>query len=199
MLLRVLQLPTHVGCLLCVHPVVCACRNAYRIGRCQVSVPWRGRYQMESLPTDDCDLDVLIYEDRQWEPRGLPMKKSLKKRRIEENNAHLKLLEKDFLEDPSEPRTLYHLGLHYKTAHEQHEDSTSAEAMVGPFIVFKCIQAISADVRVVVQELLNNSHHYLHLRARIDERGDPQERWWATVLLGHIHLYAPAAVGYVCS
>eukprot|EP01043_Picozoa_sp_COSAG02_P121974 COSAG02_NODE_58847_length_276_cov_0.581921_1_plen_47_part_01 len=38
----------------------------------------------------------------------------------EENNACLKLLEKDFLEDPSEPRTLYHLGLHYKTAHEQH-------------------------------------------------------------------------------
>lgn len=50
-----------------------------------------------------------------------------------------------------------------------------------------------------VQELLNNSHHYLHLRARIDERGDAQERWWATVLLGYIHLYAPAAVGCVCS
>ena len=84
------------------------------------------------MPTDDCDLDVLIHDDMQWEPRSLymPMEKSLKKRRIEENNACLKLLEKDFLEDPSEPRTLYHLGLHYKTAHEQHEDNTSAEAMV---------------------------------------------------------------------
>jgi hypothetical protein len=47
------------------------------------------------------------------------------------------------------------------------------------------------------QELLNSSHHYLHLRARIDERGDALERWWATVLLGHIHLYSPAPVGYV--
>lgn len=73
---------------------------------------------------------MLIHEDRQWEPRGLPMEKSLKKRRTEENNACLKLLEQDFLEDPSEPRTLYHLGLHYKTAHEQHEDNTSAAAMV---------------------------------------------------------------------
>jgi hypothetical protein len=73
---------------------------------------------------------VLIQEDRHWEPRGLPMEKSLKKRLVEENNACLKLLEKDFLEDPSEPRTLYHLGLHYKTAHEQHKDSASAEAMV---------------------------------------------------------------------
>ena len=58
------------------------------------------------------------------------MEKSLEKRRAEENNACLKLLEQDFLEDPSEPRTLYHLGLHYKTAHEHHEDNTSAEAIV---------------------------------------------------------------------
>lgn len=68
------------------------------------------------------------------------MEKSLKKRRVEENNACLKLLEKDFLEDPSEPRTLYHLGLHYKTAHEQHEDSTSAEAMV--IFVPNCLRTL---------------------------------------------------------
>jgi hypothetical protein len=105
---------------------LCVCGTGSR----QVSVPWRGRYQTESSPTDDCDLDVLIHEDRQWEPRGLPMEKSLKTRRAEENNACLKLLEQDFLEDPSEPRTLYHLGLHYKTAHEHHEDNTSAEAIV---------------------------------------------------------------------
>ncbi len=83
---------------------------------------------------------MLIQEDKHWEPRGLPMEKSLKKRRVEENNACLKLLEKDFLEDPSEPRTLYHLGLHYKTAHEQHEDSTSAEAMV--IFVPNCLRTL---------------------------------------------------------
>jgi hypothetical protein len=100
----------------------------------QVSVPWRGRYQTESSPTDDCELDMLIHEDKQWEPRGLPMEKSLKKKRAQENEASLALLEKDFLEDPGEPRTLYYLGLHYKTAFEQHDDNTSAAALVSQLL-----------------------------------------------------------------
>ena len=97
----------------------------------------------------------------------------MKKKRTEDNDVSLQLLEQDFLEDPSEPRTLYYLGLHYKTAFEQHDDNSSVAAL----------------------ELLNSSHHYLHLRARIDERGDAQERWWATVLLGQIHLYVSMRPG----
>ena len=100
----------------------------------QVSVPWRGRYQTESSPTYDCELDMLIHEDKQLEPRGLPMEKSLKKKRAQENEASLALLEKDFLEDPGEPRTLYYLGLHYKTAFEQHDDNTSAAALVSQML-----------------------------------------------------------------
>ena len=109
----------------------------------QVSVPWRGRYQTESSPTDDCELDMLIHEDKQWEPRGLPMEKSLKKKRAQENEASLALLEKDFLEDPGEPRTLYYLGLHYKTAFEQHDDNTSAAALVSQLLWMQMIRKVT--------------------------------------------------------
>ena len=31
--------------------------------------------------------------------------------------------------------------------------------------------------------------HYLHLRARIEESGSAEERWWAAVMLGQLFLY----------
>ena len=154
----------------------------------QVSVPWRGRYVYQTEPgtgsvgggvADDCELDMLIHEDTQWDGHtqphspGLPMEAALKKKKTEDNDACLQLLEQDYLEDGSEPRTLYYLGLHYKTAYEQHDDNSTEAAL----------------------SLLNSSHHFLHLRARIDERGDAQERWWATILLGQIHLYVSQRPG----
>ena len=57
--------------------------------------------------------------------------------------------------------------MHYKLAFEQHETPSSPEATA----------------------LLNSSAHYLHLRARIEESGSAEERWWAAVMLGQLFLY----------
>eukprot|EP01045_Picozoa_sp_COSAG04_P020043 COSAG04_NODE_2009_length_5010_cov_3.534514_7_plen_104_part_00 len=57
--------------------------------------------------------------------------------------------------------------MHYKLAFEQHETPSSPEATA----------------------LLNSSAHYLHLRARIEDSGSAEERWWAAVMLGQLFLY----------
>ena len=57
--------------------------------------------------------------------------------------------------------------MHYKLAFEQHETPSSPEATA----------------------LLNSSAHYLHLRARIEDSGSAEERWWAAVMLGQLSLY----------
>ena len=61
---------------------------------------------------EDCSLEVLMHEEQdgafdRWEGRTESARRASE---AEENALHLALLERDFLDDPQDPRTLYYLG-----------------------------------------------------------------------------------------